>query len=284
MNEAPIAILSAAEPVVRPTKTKPAVERYFYSIATVLLLVLTIAGFQHFYFHGKAYPGRPLTPPIKTLIITHGVAMSLWMMLAIVQSLLVAGGNRRLHMTLGRIAAVLAAGLVVLGIKLGIESTRVSPPDLMHGPLTPKQFMAVPVLDAVLFALYVAVGVWWRKRSEIHRPMMFLASLTAVAAAICRHCLAKTLGRYFLHGCGGRGVSYREMPCVPKIRPLVCPRLCHAHALVPDDCARRSNFGMGQHCNLSAALKITAEIQTNSSRHQSAETVGSPGRKQKVRR
>jgi hypothetical protein len=186
MNEAPVAILSTAEPVVRPTKTKPTGERYFYSIATVLLLVLTVAGFQHFYFHGRAYPGRPLTPPIKTLIITHGVAMSLWIMLAIVQPLLVARGNRRLHMTLGRIAAVLAGGLVLLGIKLGIESARVAPPDLMHGPLTPKQFMAVPVLAVVLFALFVAAGVWWRKRSEIHRPMMFMASLTAVAAAIAR--------------------------------------------------------------------------------------------------
>ena len=46
---------------------KPAAERYFYSVATALLLVLTVVGFQLFYFHGQAYPGHPLTPPIKTL-------------------------------------------------------------------------------------------------------------------------------------------------------------------------------------------------------------------------
>jgi hypothetical protein len=56
----------------------------------------------------------------------------------------------------------------------------------MHGPLTPKQFMLVPVGAITLFALFVAAGVWWRKRPEIHKPMMFLASLTAVGAAIAR--------------------------------------------------------------------------------------------------
>ena len=165
---------------------KPVAERYFYFIATVLLLGLTVTGFQLFYFHSQAYPGRPLTPPIKTLLITHGVAMSLWMLLAIIQPFLIASGNRRVHMALGKVAAVIAVGLVVLCIKLGIAAERIAPPDMMHGPLTPKQFLAVPVLNIALFALFVAAGVGWRKRPDIHKPMMFLASLTVVAAAIAR--------------------------------------------------------------------------------------------------
>lgn len=165
---------------------KPVVERYFYFIATLVLLGLTVVGFQLFYFHGQAYPGRPLTPPIKTLIITHGVAMLLWMLLAIIQPFLVASGNRRVHMALGKAAAVIAVCLVVLGIKLGIAAERVAPPDMMHGPLTPKQFLAVPVLNIALFALFVAAGIGWRKRADLHKPMMFLASLTAVTAAIAR--------------------------------------------------------------------------------------------------
>ncbi len=113
---------------------KPFVERYFYSVATILLLVLTVVGFQLFYFHGKAYPDRPLTPPIKALVITHGMAMSLWMLLAIIQPLLVAGGNRRAHMALGKVMTVIAVCLTVLGMKLGIASCKVAPPDLMYGP------------------------------------------------------------------------------------------------------------------------------------------------------
>lgn len=173
-------LLTSAHPA------KPAAERYFYSIATVLLLGLTLVGFQLFYFHGQMYPGRPLTPPIKPLIITHGVAMLLWVLLAIAQPFLVASNNRRVHMALGKIGVVIAAALVVLGFKLGIASCKVAPPDLMYGPLTPKQFMSVPILDITLFALFVVAGVWWRKRPDIHRPLMFMASLTAVGAAISR--------------------------------------------------------------------------------------------------
>ena len=112
--------------------------------------------------------------------------MSLWMLLSLVQPSLVASGNRRLHMALGRIAAVIAVCLVVLGLKLGIAACKTAPPGLMYGPMTPKQFMAVPVLNIVLFALFVTVGVLSRKRPAIHKPMMFLASLTVVAAAIGR--------------------------------------------------------------------------------------------------
>src|SRR5262245_41875311 len=118
---------------------KPIHERYFYSIATVLLLGLMVVGFKLFYFHGQMYPGRTLTPPIKLLIITHGVAMSLWMLLAITQPFLVASNNRKIHMTLGKIAAVIAACLMVLGIKMGIASTKVAPPGQMFGDLTAKQ-------------------------------------------------------------------------------------------------------------------------------------------------
>jgi len=169
-----------------PDINKPAAERYFYSAAILLLLVLTVVGFQLFYFHGQMYPGRPLTPPIKTLIITHGMAMSLWMLLSLAQPFLIASGNRRLHMALGRAAAVIAICLVALGLKLGIAACKVAPPDLMYGPLTPKQFMAIPVLNIALFALFVTAGVLWRKRPEIHKPMMFMASLTVVTAAIAR--------------------------------------------------------------------------------------------------
>ena len=177
-------------PLIRFSMTmsspKPIAERYFYSAAVLLLLILVAVGFQLFYFHGQMYPGRPLTPPIKTLIITHGVAMLLWMLLSLTQPFLIANGKRRMHMALGKVAAVVALCLVFLGLELGIAACKVAPPGLMYGPLTPKQFMAIPVLNIALFAVFVAAGVGWRKRPEIHKPMMFMATLTAVTAAIAR--------------------------------------------------------------------------------------------------
>lgn len=160
--------------------------RWFYPVATFALLILTVIGFQTFYFGGNAYPGRPLPPPIRTLLIVHGVAMSAWMLVAVVQPVLIATGHRRLHRRIGAGAAVLAVALVVIGIQTAVASTRIVPPELTRFGLTPKPFMVVPLWSIIAFGLFVAVGVAMRRRPEAHRAMMFLASLAAVAAATGR--------------------------------------------------------------------------------------------------
>lgn len=160
--------------------------RLFYSGAAAFLLVLTVLGFQQFYLHGKAYPGRELAPPIRTLLILHGIGMSAWMLLFLLQPLLIVTSNRPIHRMLGRIGAGLAACIVILGFRLGIEATLISPPELRIWGLAPKQFMAVPIISILIFAGYVFVGVWNRRRPDVHRPTMLLASLAAMPAAVSR--------------------------------------------------------------------------------------------------
>ena len=103
--------------------------RLFYSGTAALLLILAFLGFQQFYLHGKAYPGRELTPAIRTLVILHGIATSAWMLLFIVQPLLVVTGNRRVHVVLGRFGTVLAGCIVLLGLQVAIASARITPPE-----------------------------------------------------------------------------------------------------------------------------------------------------------
>ena len=160
--------------------------RWFYTVASLSLLVLMFIGFQWFYLEGKAYPGRPLTPPIRTVIIIHGCLMTVWMLLAVVQPLLVATRHKRLHMKLGLLGVVLAAGIVVAGLHIGIESARVSPPELRLFGLAPREFMAIPVLSILVFGVFVLIGVVNRRRPEVHRPMMLMASVSVIGAALGR--------------------------------------------------------------------------------------------------
>lgn len=160
--------------------------RLFYSGAALLLLVLMLLGFQQFYLHGKAYPDRELAPPIRTLIILHGAGMTAWVLLFLVQPLLVVADNRRVHMLLGRVGAGLAACIVILGFRLGIEATRISPPDMIIWGLNAVQFMAVPIISILIFAGFVIAGIWNRRRPQVHRPMMLLATLAAIPAAVSR--------------------------------------------------------------------------------------------------
>lgn len=160
--------------------------RYLYSAAFLLLLILMFLGFQQFFLHGRAFPNRPLTPPIRNLVIFHGIATTLWMILAIVQPLLIAQRWHRLHMKLGIYGVALATIVTITGLKVAVEWGRVAPPDAKLWNLPFKNFMTVPLLIMVVFGAYVTFGVLNRKRPQFHRPAMFLATLFLMPAPIDR--------------------------------------------------------------------------------------------------
>ena len=160
--------------------------RLFYAGAAVLLLFLMFLGFQQFYLHGRAFPNRPLTPAIRTLLITHGIALSLWVLLLLVQPVLVVTRRYRVHMAVGTFGAVLAICIVVLGLNLSIDWARLDPARMAPWSMTAKQFMAVPFISMPIFGGFVATGILNRRRPDIHRPMMLLATLTVISAATDR--------------------------------------------------------------------------------------------------
>ncbi len=151
-----------------------------------MLLGATVIGFRLFYFHAQSYPGRPITPPIRSLIVAHGVVMSAWMLLFLAQPFLVAVRNVRTHMALGRVGAVLAALLTVLGVVVAIQSAHVMPPEARIWGMNAAQFLSVPLISVLLFGALVGIAVWKRKRPEIHRALMFTATLGVVDAAVSR--------------------------------------------------------------------------------------------------
>jgi len=159
--------------------------RLLYAAAALLLFALMLLGFQQFYLHGRAYPAHPFAPPIRALLIAFGVAMTLWVVTLVVQSLLIVGGNRRLHIAVGPFAVALAVAMVLLGLWLPIQSTRFEPDVTLWG-LNRVHFMAVPIIAILTFGAFVAAGIWKRRQPEIHRPMMLLATLSIIPAATDR--------------------------------------------------------------------------------------------------
>lgn len=173
----------AGIPSKAPARSNPT--RYLHTAFSVLLFVLAFIGFQFFYLHGKAYPGRELMPQTKVLVVLHGVFMSAWMVLYLGQPLLIATGNRKLHMALGKLGAVLAAGMVIVGPLVAVAVVRYGPEFPLWG-LNRRQFMAIPIISIVTFGTFVAIAVWQRRKPAIHRAMMLLGTLAVMAAATDR--------------------------------------------------------------------------------------------------
>jgi uncharacterized membrane protein len=84
--------------------------------------------------------------------------MTGWVLGFLTQTILIATRRYRSHLLLGRIAAVLAAFIVVSGFWFVLASFRLKPPQFVLFALTMKQFMMVSFYTLLMFAAFVAVG------------------------------------------------------------------------------------------------------------------------------
>ena len=160
-------------------------ERLFYVIAGSVMLVATAVGFRFFLVHGRGFGGGEITRQIVPLVVVHGLAMFSWIVLFLVQSIFILNGNPRLHMRIGVGGAVLAGVIVPLGSVSAILSARHNPE--LYQPFAGARFFLATMLGEMLaFGVLVGVAVIYRRRPEIHRPMMLLASLMIISGSLGR--------------------------------------------------------------------------------------------------
>ena len=161
------------------------IDRYFYSISAVIFLLLTFWGFRAFYLHGKNSDGNLIAPEMLVLDSIHGVAMSAWVLLFLVQAVLIGVRNRRLHMKLGWAALAIAPVLAICSILTAFRSVQ-SQPDFFFFAMPYPGFLLVMVTEIALYAAFVAAGLITRKSPTIRRPMMLLASLSILSGSSAR--------------------------------------------------------------------------------------------------
>lgn len=143
-------------------------------------LAIIFAGFARTFFLRPLFGGPPLSP----LLFWHGLVMTSWLVLFVVQIVLVESGRAHLHRRLGVLAAAIALAVLYTGIATAIDAGRrgASPaPDV-----PPLMFMAIPLFDMPVFAVLVGVALWQRRRPDIHKRLMLLATLGLLTPGIGR--------------------------------------------------------------------------------------------------
>jgi hypothetical protein len=115
-------------------------QRYFHSVAALVILVITFVGFQPFYFKGEGLAGRKISPQLMPLVVVHGSFLTAWVVLFLVQSLLISARRRRLHMKLGWGATGVALGVTITGLMIAVQSVR-PVPDVPFWGMAYRQFM-----------------------------------------------------------------------------------------------------------------------------------------------
>lgn len=153
--------------------------RRFYIGIALATAITVFAGFAPTYYLRAYYQ----TTPLGGLRHLHGVVFTAWVLLFLVQSTLVSAGRVAQHRRLGVAGAVLAVLLVVVGTTTAIMAVAEG-----RGPpgVPPLSFLAVPLFDMVMFTGLAATGLWHRRRADIHKRLMTLATISLLGAPIAR--------------------------------------------------------------------------------------------------
>ena len=171
------------------TRRAPAIERRFYIAIGLLAILIASAGFLPGIVNGS---GR--TAPLTTLVVAHGAVYLMWLGLFVAQATLVATRRTQLHRRLGPLGALLAAAMIVLGYASAIAMGRRGFD--LSGDLgvaaDPLTFLVLPLGDLAAFTVLVGAALWFRRRPEIHKRLMLLATIGTLMPAPLAHFIGHT--------------------------------------------------------------------------------------------
>ncbi len=154
-------------------------ERLFYIGMVVAIVITVFAGFSRTFFLRPYFQTQPLIP----LLILHGVVFSSWIVLLVTQTTLVATKRTRTHMRLGIAGGLLATLMIVIGTVTAI--VRAKGPSPVPG-VNPLSFLTIPLGDMSVFATLVGMAFYFRRRADMHKRLMLLATIAILPAAVAR--------------------------------------------------------------------------------------------------
>jgi len=174
--------VSMATTMVAPLDRATA-ERKFYSRMALFMVGIVFLGFApSFYLRGLVHVPRP-NPTLPASVLVHGTLFTLWMLVFVAQTQLVAAGRRDLHKKLGKASFVLALAIIPLMYLVGVwQVTRANQP-----PFTdPLNWTIVPLLGIPIYAYLLWIGWSRRRESATHKRAMLCAALMMMDPAIGR--------------------------------------------------------------------------------------------------
>lgn len=155
-------------------------ERWFYLGMTVAFVITVFAGFAPTYYLRPAYTSTPL----PGLLHLHGLIFTSWLVLFAIQTTLIAAHRTDIHRRLGVFGGVNAALMIVVGAVTGIIRAKQGATPLPD--ISPLSFLVIPLGDIFVFFVLVGAGFYFRRRPDVHKRLMMLATISILPAAVAR--------------------------------------------------------------------------------------------------
>lgn len=182
-------------------------DKNLYLASGILFPLLVLAGYFKTYYFSRFFDVPPIA---NSLVHLHGIIMSLWVLYFTAQVALIRTKNIKIHMTMGWVGVALATLVVVVGLATAYDSHVVrhtAPPGI-----DPYSFLVIPMGDMLMFTLFFAGAIYYRKKPFEHKTLMLMTAINFAAPAIAR--IPVVTPEYFLLWAFG-------VPCLIAIACLV---------------------------------------------------------------
>ena len=165
-----------------PSTPATRMRRKFYVAMAAIMVLMIFVGFWPSYY-GPLLRGASEAPWILHL---HGAVYMGWMFLLVAQAVLAAQGKIRTHRSVGNFGIALGTIVFLLGILVSFAAPVMT---YNAGTRTLDEaagFLLIPLGDMALFGPLFFTAVAYRTKPELHKRLMFLATIAVAFAAIFR--------------------------------------------------------------------------------------------------
>ena len=189
-----------ADPGLPGRKSHPiadAIDRWIYVFMAAWFMLITLVGFVPFTIDRIAANRAGTKPPFPPILHVHAVVMSLFLLLLLTQTILIATGRIKRHQWLGRAAFVLVPLMVVvmfLVVRASYDAAfsfaQTAPAQvrekLLKG-LSHDNTLLFEIREIVLFPIFMFIALRARRSDpNLHKRMMFLGTGVLLLAATNR--------------------------------------------------------------------------------------------------
>jgi hypothetical protein len=184
--------------------TPGGLDKYFYLFMSLLIVAVIVYGFSFTIGNNLIHPALPR----PWILYVHATVFSGWLVFFTLQSTLVRSRKVQWHRRLGWFGVSLGTLIPIVGVSTAIAMGRFNTVSL-HATHAESDLI-IPFFDMVCFTSTFPLAVYWRRKPEMHRRMMLVATCALTAAGFARF-PERILPAYWFYA--GVDASHLSWPC-----------------------------------------------------------------------
>jgi hypothetical protein len=156
------------------------IEKYFYFLMSLVIVAVIAYGFSFTIGKNLIHPAVPR----PWILYVHATVFTSWLVFFVVQSTLVRSRKVQWHRRMGLFGVALGTLIPIVGVSTAVAMGRFNTMSL-HATHAESDLI-IPLFDMVCFTSTFPLAVCWRKKPELHRRLMLVATCALTAAGFGR--------------------------------------------------------------------------------------------------